>query len=450
MKNSYDIFCPETFGKIKKYFVFSIVILLNISYLHSQNIEPNNCGLQISVPEAEGMSSERLARIDTVFREYINKDWCNGATAIILRNGKIVYYKAIGYNDIKKKTPLKKDDIFRIASQTKAITSVAVMMLYEKGKFSLDDPISDYLPEFKDVKVLDKFNEADSTFTTVKPESPVTIRELLTHTSGLGYPGSGTKAMNAIYANYGITMVLGDKKLNLKDDIRKLARVPLGFQPGEKWNYGFSVDVLGRLVEVISGMSLDRFFRNYIFDPLGMKDTYFYLPKDKYKRLEKLYIMDKTGHLTEVKKSTSLDPDYPDLNGKLYSGGAGLSSTVYDYALFLKMLLNGGVLNGKRLLSETTVKMMTQNQIGDLECGSLFIPKGGDKFGLGFEIISKPGSIQIPIPAGSYGWGGTFGSLDWVDPVNNIVAQLVLQVSPNSYNEIRKKFIALVYQAIIN
>ena len=443
MKIFYNIFFLGALGRIQRYFIFSIVVLLNISFLHSQTLAPNDCGLPKSIPEAEGMSSKRLARIDTVFREYVNKGWCNGATAIILRNGKIVYYKAIGYNDIEKKTPLKKNEIFRIASQTKAITSVAVMMLYEEGKFSLDDPISDFLPEFKDAKVLDKFNEDDTSFTTVKAESPVTIRELLTHTSGVIYPGTGTKAMNEIYANYGITMGLGGKNLILKDAIKKLAQVPLEFQPSTKWNYGYSVDVLGRLVEVVSGLSLNQFFQKYIFKPLGMNDTYFYLPKDKYKRLEKLYMMIKPGHLTEVNES------YPNSNGTLFMGGGGLSSTAYDYALFLQMLLNGGELNGKRLLSETTIKMMTENQIGSLECGSLFIPKGGDKFGLGFEIISKPGSIQIPIPEGSYGWGGTFGSLYWVDPVNKIVAQLVLQGSPNSYNEIREKFIALVYQAVI-
>ena len=428
-------------------FFLSMLLFPAGCVLPQGNIVPDGA-LQLVQPETVGMSGERLGRIDEMFQKYISDRWINGASAIILKNGKIVYYKGTGYNDIEKKTPLNKDVLFRIASQTKAVTSVAVMMLYEQGKFLLDDPVSKYLPEFKNQKVLDKFNSADSSYTTIEPKRPVSIRDLLSHTSGLGYPAIGTKEMNALYAKYNIIMGITDKKIYLKDEMEKLAKVPIGFQPGEKWCYGLSVDVLGRLVEAVSGMSLDDYFKRNIFEPLGMHNTFFYLPEGKYDQFAKLYSRDNDNNLIMLTKSKDFDPDYPIVNGTYFSGGGGLVSTAYDYALFLQMLLNGGELNGKRLLSESTIRMMRTNQIGELRSGSLFLPSGGDEFGLGFEIISKQGSIQIPMPAGSYGWGGTFGSLYWIDPVNNIAVQLVLQVSPNSYNEIRSKFVSLVYQAV--
>jgi CubicO group peptidase (beta-lactamase class C family) len=399
-------------------------------------------------PESVGFSSERLTRIDSVFKEYVDKGLCAGASALIARNSGIVYYKAIGYDDIETKSPLKEDAIFRIASQTKAVTSVAIMMLYESGKILLDDPVSKYLPEFKNIKVLDKFNEADSTYTTVDPKRPVTIRDLLTHTSGIGYPFIGTKAMNVLYAKNKIVSAITTDKVLLKDEMKKLANVPLGHQPGEKFTYGLSVDLLGYIIEVVSGVSLDEYLQTNIFKPLGMNDTYFYLPKDKYNRLANLYGLDSVNHLIKLKPSNGFNPDYPKSEGTYFAGGGGLSSTSYDYAVFLQMLVNDGVYNGKRFLSQSTIKMMRTNQIGDILSGSLFIPNSGGKFGLGFEVIAAPGSIQVPMSEGSYGWGGTFGSLYWVDPKEKIVAQLVLQLASDSYNDLRKKFVALVYQAI--
>ncbi len=437
-----------------KKLIITLIIISSISLLRAQgNVEKKFVLTSVS-PKVEGMSAERLDRIDTMFNEYVGKDMMNGATAIILRNSKIVYYKSSGYDydESGEKLKLKRNEIFRIASQTKAITSVAVMMLYEQGKFLLDDPISKYLPEFKDEKVIDKFNEADSSYTTVDAKSPITIRKLLTHTSGIGYPMNWTeKSMNTIYANGGILIMgITTDKIFLKDEIKKLAKLPLGFQPGTQWHYSLGVDVLGRLVEVISGMSLSDFFHKYIFEPLGMNDTYFYIPKDKYNRLEGLYGLDSKKNLVRLKKLNKFNPDFPAIDGTYYSGGAGLSSTAYDYALFLQMLLNGGELNGKRLLSKSTIKMMTENQIGDLECWSQFIPYDDDKFGLGFEVVSQRESVKTPLPAGSFGWSGAYGSMYWVDPVNKIVAQLVLQLTTNNFFEIRSKFISLVYQSIIN
>ena len=337
------------------------------------------------------MSAERLTRIDGLFNEFVGKGWIAGATAIVVRNGKIVYFKSVGYDNPDKKTPLKRDAIYRIASQTKAITSVAVMMLFEEGKFMLDDPISKYIPEFKNPVVLDSFNKKDTTYTTVPAKREITIRDLLTHTSGIEYAQIGSEKMNAIYGKAGIPSGIGVEpgKL-LGTEIKKLAKMPLVHQPGAQFSYGLNTDVLGYLVEVVSGMSLNDFFRKNIFEPLGMNDTYFYLPKEKYSRLAAISIEDSTGHLMLSQPVYHFfKVDYPKTAGTYYSGGAGLSSTAYDYAIFLQMLLNGGIYNGHRLLSRNAVRMMTMNQIGD-------IPFGDNKFGLGFQITTQKGSAQTP------------------------------------------------------
>ncbi|MGD8777363.1 MAG: serine hydrolase domain-containing protein [Ignavibacteria bacterium] len=422
-----------------------LIAVIEVGVLAQNPLQKENI-LKPGTPESVGFSSSRLERIDNFFEEYIAKGWCPGGVALIARKGTIVYYEGFGYNDIETKTPFEKDAVFRIASQTKAITSVAVMMLYEEGKFLLDDPVSKYLPEFKNQCVIDSFNEEDSSYTTTPVEHQVTIRELLTHTSGLGYPGSQSEGMNYIFEKNEIIMGITDKKITLKEQMTVLGKLPLSHQPGEKFTYGLSVDVLGYLVEVVSGVDLNQFFNEHIFEPLGMQDTYFYLPKNKYERLAELYGEDEDQNLLKVDGTMS---NFPKEDCSYYSGGAGLVSTAYDYSVFLQMLANGGEYNGKRYLSPTTIEMMTKNQIGDLISGTLYIPSGEGKFGLGFEIITEEGNRQIPLSVGTYGWGGTFGSLYWIDPAKQIVAQLVLQMSPNKYNEIRSKFINLVYQAII-
>ncbi|HUR11963.1 MAG TPA: serine hydrolase domain-containing protein, partial [Flavitalea sp.] len=235
----------------------SIVLLLIIHscLLFSQGLPIAN------TPESVGMSSDRLKRIDHVLQEYVDNGTLNGMVALVLRNGRIAYYRAFGYDDLQTKSPMKKDAIFRIASQTKAITSVAVMLLYEEGKLLLDDPISNYLPEFKNPKVLDKYNEKDTTYTTIPAKREITIRDLLTHTSGIGYAQIGSAQANAIYYKAGVIGGIGVENLLLEDVMKKLGPLPLFHQPGEKWTYGLNTDLLGYLVEVVSGMKLDVFFR---------------------------------------------------------------------------------------------------------------------------------------------------------------------------------------------
>jgi CubicO group peptidase (beta-lactamase class C family) len=419
---------------MKKRVVFIFVALvLFISWSQAQSSE-----LKEASPGAAKLSEERLARIDKMLQQAIDSGWIAGAVGFIARDRMIVYNKSFGVNDLDTKTPMRKDDIFRIASQTKAVTSVAVMMLYEEGKFLLDDPVSKYIPEFANPHVLDKFNEKDSTYTTIKANREVTIRDLLTHTSGIDYAGIGSNNMKAIYAKSGFPGGFGSNKMILGDKIRVLGKLPLVHQPGERFTYGLNVDVLGYLVEILSGESLDHYFQTHIFEPLGMNDTYFYLPASKFRRLVKVTSEDKDHHLINT---YSEFVNYPLLAGTYYSGGAGLSSTIKDYAIFLQMLLNNGEYKGRRLLARRTVELMTSNQIGDLNLGS-------DKFGLGFEITTVNGQAKLGISAGSFAWGGYFATTYWADPRERLVCLLFLQQSPFSHSEIQDKFKALVYQAL--
>lgn len=419
---------------MKRDFILQVVCL--IALIACSRIQTTD--LKEASPLSARVSEERLNRIDRMLQQGIDSGWIAGAVGFIARDGKIVYDKSFGVRDIETKAPMRRDDIFRIASQTKAITSVAVMMLFEEGKFLLDDPISKYIPEFANPRVLDKFNGKDTTYTTIPASREITIRDLLTHTSGIDYAGIGSANMNAIYARAGIPTGFVSEKIILGDKIRKLGKLPLVHQPGERFTYGLNVDVLGYLVEVLSGESLDHYFHKHIFEPLGMNDTYFYLPASKYDRLVKVSAEDKDHHLVSAPASFV---NYPLAEGTYYSGGAGLSSTIKDYATFLQMLLNKGEYNGKRLLARRTVELMTCNQIGDINLGK-------DKFGLGFEITTASGQARLGISEGSFSWGGYFATTYWADPKERLVCLIFFQQSPFSHSEITDKFRAMVYQAL--
>ena len=397
-------------------------------------------------PETQKFSVERLNRIDNMFKRYIDAGKMNGATALIAKNGKIIYYRGFGYDDKENKKPMKRDAIFRIASQTKAITSVAVMMLFEEGKFLLDDPVSKYIHSFKNPQVLDKFNEADSTYTTVPAKREVTIRDLLNHTSGIGYAQIGSKEDNAIYAKNNIRSFYGQGSKSLAEDIQKLGTLPLMHNPGEKFTYGLNSDVLGYLIEVVSEMSLDDFFKKRIFGPLGMKDTYFYIPPEKQNRLVTTYYPDSTGKLQKLPEDFNdngqIKINFPKTNGTYFSGGAGLSSTVYDYAIFLQMLLNGGEYDGKRILSSHTIRMMITNQLGDIH----FDDK--NTFGLGFSIVTNEGSGKEPVSVGTFSWGGIYSTDYWADPEEKIVGLIFKQSWQDPAQETNQKFKVMTYAAL--
>jgi CubicO group peptidase (beta-lactamase class C family) len=392
-----------------------------------------------SSPESAGISSSRLSRIDNLLEAYAKNEQLPGAVALIVRDGKIVYHKAFGYSDIEKKTPLKKDDIFRIASQSKAITSLAVMMLWEEGKFLLDEPVSKYIPEFKSPTVLKTFNAADSTYTTEPAKGEVTIRQLLTHTSGIDYAAIGSAEFKAIYAKATVPSGIGNDKDVLRDKMKILGKLPLKHQPGERWTYGLNCDLLGYLVEVWSGMTFDQFLKTRVFDPLGMKDTYFYLPKEKHNRLVALHEGkgDKVVKM-QARAYDGVNPNYPMLAGTYFSGGAGLSSTVEDYAKFLQLFLNKGEYNGVRLLSRKTVELMLTDQIdGD-----------GDEFGLGFGLETVKNDHKSVVSLGSFTWGGAFNTHYWADPKERIIALVYTNVYSTPHWNIGDKFRVLTYQSI--
>ena len=382
--------------------------------------------LRDAAPEAAGMSAERLRHLDSLFLRFIKDQTFPGVAAIVCRDGKIVYHKAFGLRDPETRDPLERTDIFRIASMTKAVTSTAAMMLFEEGKFALDDPISKYLPEFKNGKVLLAYNRDNGVMTTEPARSEITVRQLLNHTSGIDYGSiSSSEDMKLIFKKAGVYDLFATDDISLEENIRRLAALPLRQHPGEKWLYGMNTDVLGRLVEVWSGQSLDAFFRTRIFEPLGMKDTYFYLPDNKRDRLVPVYTeKGDPKSLQRMTEKDGLDFEYP-LKGaqKLYSGGAGLSSTALDYAIFLQMIINNGEYNGKRLLSRKTIELMTADQLGNLKMGD---PNA--KFSLAFSVTTEDNAWTGPGSVGKVGWGGYFSTHYFADPKERLSVVLMKQL----------------------
>lgn len=428
-----------------------ILLFVLITIQTTLNAQSHNPVLKESSPSSAGVSETRLTRLDQFIQKYVDEKQFNGATAIIARDGKIIYFKAFGYSDIQQKKVMQKDNIFRIASMTKPIISVAAMMLFEEGKFSLDDPISKFIPAFKNPKVIDKYNPSDTTYSTIPAKTEITVRQLLNQTSGIGYAQIGSGEANAIYFKNNINGGIGTPYSTLKEMIPKLASLPLFNHPGEKFQYGLNTDVLGYLVEVISGVPLDKFLSERIFSPLGMKDTYFFIPREKQHRLVNLYQQDSQGQLrlqdSVIKLNGNFYRDFPKTpNGSYFSGGAGLSSTAYDYAVFGQMMINGGEYNGTRILSPHTVRMMTQNQIGNLAMWGN--PNNPNVFGLGFGVYTEKSEAVVPVYAGTYDWAGMFASHFWVDPKAKIVAVFMRNVWPTTQWDFGDRVKAVVYQAL--
>jgi len=384
----------------------------------------------------------KIAMIDGLFKDYIAKNRLTGAVTIVVKDNQLIQYKGYGYADVATKKPMKNDAMFRIMSQTKAITSAGIMILYEQGKLLLDEPISDFIPEFKNPVVLDKFNDPDTTYTTVPAKREITFRDLLTHTSGLDYTDIGNSKVMAIYSKNHIPSGLGYIDASLLDRMKALGKMPLSFQPGEKWQYGLNSDLLGCLIEVISGMDLQEFLTKNIFEPLEMKDTYFNVPASKAGRLATVYTEDSLHHIIKWSHTfRHIDPDYPLMDKHYFSGGAGLTSTAFDYAVFMQMLLNGGIYNGHRILAKRTVEMMTSGQLAP----GLF---GDDNFGLGFEITSEKSAARGPRYAGSFAWGGYYGTTYWADPKAHLVCLFMTQQTPNSHGDVERKFETMVYSSL--
>jgi len=404
----------------------------------------NSPVLTEGTPESVGMSAERLARIETMCSDAVVKGEIPGIVALVARNGKIVYYKAFGKADSQNNRNLKRDDIFRIASQSKAITSTAVMMLWEEGKFRLDDPISKYIPEFKNPQVLKTFQYSDTSYTTTPASGEITIRQLLSHTSGLGYGViDGDERFKMIYHKAGTTDAFTEKQITIAESVKKLAKLPLHHNPGEKFTYSEGLDVLGYLVEIVSGMPFDQYLKKHLFEPLGMNDTWFYLPNEKANRLVSVQQKNDKGEW-ERYPSTFYDPDYPIKGAKtFFSGGAGLSSTAKDYATFLQMYLNGGELNGIRILSRTTVQTILSNQIGNIWGDT------GKYFGLAFSVVDQKGQGLGDLGStGTFEWGGYFNTQYFADPKEKIIGILMKQTQGNVNDNTGWKFRQLIGQSL--
>jgi CubicO group peptidase (beta-lactamase class C family) len=392
-------------------------------------------------PAEVGLSAERLARLGRVMQEYVDNDKVKGIVVLLMRNGKAAYHEAFGKLDPEKGTPMPLDAIFRIASQTKAITTTAVMTLFEEGRFLLDDPISRYIPEFADSRVAVPSTEKGAKgYATVPLKRPITIRDLLTHTAGISY-GDGPAEEEYIKAGI-YDWFLADKDVPVGDVIRRLAALPFDAQPGEKWVYGYNTDILGYLVERVSGISLAEYIEKRITGPLGMTDTHFFLPESKLGRFTPVYGADENGKLKLIEPAA--DNSYVKGPRKCFAGGAGLLATADNYARFLQLLLNGGELGGVRILSPKTVELMTADHVGNLYSG------GSEGFGLGFSVRTRLGHDGMPGTPGAFAWGGAYYTTYWVDPVEKLVAVFMTQLLPAGAIDLHDKFKVMVYQSIVD
>jgi CubicO group peptidase (beta-lactamase class C family) len=405
--------------------------------------------IDVEVDPAEvGFDIDRLARIDRHFSAYVDDGRLPGWLAVVARRGKIAHVASYGQRDMEAELPVERDTIFRIYSMSKPITSVAAMMLYEEGGFELKDPVSRFIPAFADTKV---FRSGSSSRPVLEPTvEPIRMWHLLTHTSGLSYGFHYAHPVDALYRAAGFEWG-APADADLAECCERFAALPLVFQPGTSWNYGVSTDVLGRVVEIVSGQSLDEFFTERIFQPLGMTDTGFFVPPDEVERLAALYVPD--GTLKAVRMP---GPD-PVRRPRFLSGGGGLVSTASDYHRFSQLLLGDGTLDGVRLLGPRTVRYMTRNHLPggvDLEAfgQSTFAETSFDGvgFGLGFSVMQDPVANRVLTTPGEFGWGGAASTAFWVDPREQITVLFLTQLLPSSTHPIRPQLKQLVYQALVD
>jgi CubicO group peptidase (beta-lactamase class C family) len=416
--------------------IFLIVLSIIVLTSNAQVLQP-------TVQTNSKISATKLSLIDSVVNQYVKNRWLIGASVIVVKDHQVVYYKGLGYADEKTKKPMAADALYRIMSQSKAITSLAIMQLYEQGKLGLDDKLSKYIPSFKNPKVINEYNAKDTSYTVVDAKREVTIRDLLTHSSGIDYTDIGSSKMSTIYNKANIPSGLGYFDANLVDRMTALGKLPLAHQPGEKFTYGLNSDVLGAVVEIISGMSLEAYFNKFIFEPMGMKDSYFNVPATKASRMPTVYTENDKKEIIEWPENfRKINSNYP-LKAKTYfSGGAGLSSTAFDYAIFLDMLLNKGKYNGHQILSPRTVEVMLGHQLD-------FQKEGEDYFSLGFSVTSAKSAERNLRSAGSFSWGGYYGTNYWADPKENLIVLIMTQHTPNSHDDLKGKIENIIYGSLL-
>ncbi len=390
-------------------------------------------------PEDVGLSSPRLQRLTDAMQAYVQQGRLAGAVTLVARRGKVVYLEAVGQRDREAKSPMRTDSMFRIASQSKAIVSVGAMILQEEGKLLITDPVSKFLPGFAKTTVA--VAREGGGYDVVPARRAITIRDLLTHTSGVSY-GSGPARDKWTTAGFQ-GWYFADRDEPIGASIGRLPELPFDAQPGERWIYGYNTDILGAVVEKASGQPLDVFLRTKIFEPLGMRDTHFYVPTPKVERLAAVYSAASSGIERAPTPGTMTGQGaYVEGPRKSFSGGAGLVSTAPDYGRFLQMMLNGGTLDGVRLLSRTTVGLMTTDHLA----GKAFRP--GQGFGLGFSVVLDAGERGVPGSVGEYGWGGAYHSTYWVDPKEELVVVYLTQIIPATGLDDHDKLRTLIYQSI--
>lgn len=422
---------------------FVVALSLCASVTHAQPLPK-------ALPESVGISTQRLGRMHAGMQALVDTHQVGGLVTLVARDGRMVDLHAYGFQDVDAKTPMKTDSIFRIASMTKPITSVAIMMLFEEGKLALTDPVSRFIPAFRDMKVLTR--GAGTEPALVPARRQITVRDLLTHRSGLTYGFLDNAQVGTAYRDGGVNDGLTIVEVPLAENMERLAKAPLVSQPGAEWHYSLGTDVLGRVVEVASGMTLDRFLAERIFKPLRMVDTSFDVADAKWSRLVTVYTGDGSGGIRAMKDpesfgNTHMSPVASYKPGKIYfSGGAGLASTAQDYSRFAQMLLNGGILDGARVLGPKTVELMTTSHTLDLNLGGTPVLGAGAEWGLGFKITTDLGATQLPGSPGLFGWSGIYGTFFWVDPVEKLVGVLMVQRYPGP--PAAAPFQALTYQAI--
>ena len=398
--------------------------------------------MNIVSPESVGFSSARLARINTVMQRYVDQRKLAGMVTLVARRGQTVHFETCGMADVATGTPMRHDTLFRIYSMTKPITSAALLMLFEEGRFQLSDPIARYIPAFADVKVLD--NSAGSGVRYVAPVRPISIRDLLTHTAGLSYGFDENVYIDELYREQVYTLREAQPNLTLEEFVEVIAKLPLAHQPGSAFRYSFATDVVGLLVQVIAGMPFAEFLRQRIFEPLGMNDTSFSVPAEQIGRFAATHGPDAEHGLVVTDAPTTSDYARPT---HLPSGGGGLVSSTSDYLRFAQMLLNQGELDGVRLLGRKTVELMTANH---LPAGVHPFDDTCSGFGLGVSVLLDLAQSQSLGSVGTYGWGGAANTNFWIDPREQLIGILMLQFMPSDTYPVSPDFRTLVYQALVD
>jgi CubicO group peptidase (beta-lactamase class C family) len=415
---------------------FLLVLFLQFHVLSAQV-------MTYASPESVGMSTERIDNLTTVLQNYVDSGQLAGAVALVARKNKIVYFEAVGQRDKANNSPMQTDAIFRIASQTKALVSVGIMILQEQGKLLISDPVGKYISEFQNTQVA--VPNENGGYTLEKSKRPITLRDLLTHTAGIGY---GYGAASDLWEKAEIQgWYFAHRDEPVLETLKRMGSLPFDAQPGEKFVYGYNTDILGGVIEIASGQSLQDFLQSHVLDPLGMNDTHFYLPKNKVSRLATVYSSAEGGIVRTSDEGTMVSQGaYVEGPRKSFSGGAGYLSTAMDYARFLQMMLNGGTYDGKQILSRKSVELMIADHLDKTKINNA----NGTGFGLGFSVVNDLGLRGQLGSVGEFGWGGAYHSTYWVDPKEELVVVYFTQLIPANSIDDHAKLRTQVYQAIVD